>query len=121
MELEAHARKCISVQWHQAADSLLATHSIDRTIKIWDINEDRCDEPMCTFTDMPDHATSIRWSPNGKMLAGMIKNKSMLFFDPRQEASVVKADAHPGPRQQRVQWADDETLITTGFDREAKR
>ena len=55
------------------------------------------------------------------MLAGMIKNKSMLFFDPRQEASVVKADAHPGPRQQRVQWADDETLITTGFDREAKR
>ena len=44
LELEAHSRKCISVQWHAAAENLLATHSIDKTIKIWDINEDRCDD-----------------------------------------------------------------------------
>ena len=121
LELEAHSRKCVSVQWHTAAENLLATHSIDKTIKIWDINEDRCDDAMITFTDMPDQATSIRWSPDGKMLAGIIKNKSMVIFDPRQESSVVKAAAHVGPRQQRLQWADDETLITSGFDREAKR
>ena len=70
LELEAHSRKCISVQWHAAAENLLATHSIDKTIKIWDINEDRCDDPQITFTDMPDFCTSIRWSPDGKMLAG---------------------------------------------------
>ena len=83
LELEAHSRKCISVQWHEAADNLLATHSIDKTVKIWDIDEDRNDEPIITFTDMPDYATSIRWSPDGKMLAGMVKNKSMVIFDPR--------------------------------------
>ena len=38
LELDAHNRKCISVQWHAAADNLLATHSIDNTVKIWDIN-----------------------------------------------------------------------------------
>lgn len=54
---------------------------------------------MITFTDMPDQATSIRWSPDGKMLAGMVKNKSMVIFDPRQESSVVKAAGHVGPRQ----------------------
>lgn len=29
--------------------------------------------------------------------------------------------SHAGPRQQRVEWADDSTLITTGFDAQAKR
>ena len=100
---------------------MLATHSIDKTVKIWDINEDRCDDPMVTFTDMPDYATSVRWSPDGKMLGAMIKNKSMAVFDPRQEAAIAKAPCHPGPRQQRLEWADDQTIITAGFDREAKR
>lgn len=68
LEIEAHSRKCISVQWHEAAAELIATHSIDKTVKIWDINEERCDEPIITFTDLQDYATSIRWSPSGKML-----------------------------------------------------
>ena len=121
MEIEAHSRKCISVQWHEAAAELIATHSIDKTVKIWDINEDRCDEPIITFTDLQDYATSIRWSPSGKMLGAMIKNRKMAIFDPRQEASTIKCDGHAGPRQQRLQWVDDETLLTSGFDREAKR
>ena len=71
------------MQWHAAADNLLATHSIDKTVKVWDINEDRCDDPMITFTDMADYCQSIRWSPDGKMICGMLKNKSMVIFDPR--------------------------------------
>ena len=82
IEIDAHeGRKCISAQWHVAADNLIATHSIDKTIKIWDINDS--DEDHYTFTDMPDFCTSIRWSPDGKMLAGMVKNKTMVFCDPR--------------------------------------
>ena len=99
LELEAHSRKCMSVQWHSAAENLLATHSNDRTVKVWDINEDRCDDAMITFTDMPDFCTSIRWSPDGKMIGGQCKNKTMVFFDPRQESSVLKAPGHIGPRQ----------------------
>ena len=53
---------------------------------------------MLTFTDMPDQATSIRWSPDGKMLAGCVKNKTLVIFDPRQADSVVKAPGHAGPR-----------------------
>ena len=98
LELDAHPRKCLSVQWHEACENLLATHSVDKTIKVWDIHEDRADEAAITFTDMPDFTTSIRWSPDGKMIAGMCKNKSMVLFDPRLEASAVKTASHQGPR-----------------------
>ena len=83
LQLEAHSRKCISVKWHAAAENLLATHSIDKTIKIWDINEDRCDDAVMTYTDLPDFATQIVWSPDGKMLGGCLKNKSLIVLDPR--------------------------------------
>ena len=95
----AHDQKCISVQWHAAAENLVATHSNDRTVKIWDIDEERCNEAQMTFTDMPDFCTSIRWSPDGKMLAGQVKNKTMVFFDPRLESSVINSKGHAGPRQ----------------------
>ena len=83
MELEAHARKCASVQWHEAAENLLFTHGADKTLKIWDINEDRCDDPIFTFTNMPDMVTSARWSPSGNRIGGALKNKHMLIVDPR--------------------------------------
>ena len=75
LEIEAHARKCISVQWHAAAENLLATHSIDKTIKIWDINEDRCDDPQIVYSNLTEVVTSVRWSPDGSKLAAMVKNK----------------------------------------------
>ena len=84
LELDAHSRKCISVQWHSAAENLVATHSIDKTIKIWDINEDRSDEAIFVFSDIPDVATQVRWSPDGRKLAAMCKNKTMIVYDPRQ-------------------------------------
>lgn len=121
LELDAHHRKCLSIQWHAAADNLLSTSAVDKTVKIWDINEGRNEEAVITFTDMPDFATSTRWSPDGKMLGVCCKNKSLAVFDPRQEASIVKAGGHEGPRQQRMAWVDDSTLLTTGFDATAKR
>jgi len=51
----------------------------------------------------------------------MLKNKSMIIVDPRQESSAVKGNSHGGPRSQRVEWVDDQTLLTTGFDAQAKR
>ena len=33
----------------------------------------------------------------------------------------MTAGLHQGPRQQRLEWIDDESIITTGFDTSAKR
>ena len=121
MELEAHSRKCLNVRWHRSVESLLATCSIDKTVKIWDINEDRADEPAFTFAELADYATSVRWSPNGKLIASTTKDKKLVVIDPRQAQIIGGNACHAGPRQQRLEWSDDDTIITTGFDREAQR
>lgn len=99
----------------------MATCAIDKTVRIWDINEDRADDPIFVFNQMEEFATSLRWSPNGKSLAAPCKNKKVLILDPRQADSAMSAGLHQGPRQQRLEWIDDESIITTGFDTSAKR
>jgi len=98
MELDAHSRKCLNVRWHRSVESLLATCSIDKTVKIWDINEDRADDAVITFDEMTDYATSVRWSPNGKLLGTTTKDKKLCIFDPRRKEVVGSNPCHAGPR-----------------------
>jgi len=119
LEVEAHSRKCLTVKWHPAAENVFATHSVDKTVKLWDL--DNPDDPACTFTDLPDYLTSIDWSHDGKMIGGMAKNKHFVAADPRTQSAAFKFPSHPGPKQQRCAWIDSETVVTSGFDKEANR
>lgn len=75
MVLDAHPRKTLSLRWHDSVENLMATCAIDKTVRIWDINEDRADDPVFVFNQMEEFATSLRWSPNGKNIAAPCKNK----------------------------------------------
>ena len=97
LELEAHGRKCLGMRWHPCAESVIATYGMDKTIKLWDV--DNSDEASITFTDIPDFSSSAEWSADGKMLLAMCKNKSFVTLDPRTEAAALKAACHQGPRQ----------------------
>lgn len=119
LEIEAHARKCLGVKWHRAAENLIATHSIDKTIKLFDV--DSPDEPAACFTDLKDFCTQIEWSPDGKMIGGVTKGKSFIAADPRTESLAYSFAIHKGPKQQRCSWVDDYTVVTSGFDSEAQR
>ena len=83
MEIEAHPRRCQGIQWHAAAENLICTHSVDTSLKIWDINEDRSEEPVFTYANEGTSITQARWSPLGKMIGGMRKNKTLVIVDPR--------------------------------------
>ena len=98
MELDAHSRRCLGVQWHSAAENLLFTHSSDNSLKIWDINEDRADDPIFTYVNADSSITTGKWSPAGKFVAGMLKNRKMVVLDPRQQEGALLADTHGGPK-----------------------
>ena len=83
MEIQAHPKKTSCLRWHTAVENLMCTTGSDKSIKVWDINEGRCDEPAIIFNDIPDLANTLRWSPNGKMISACVKNKSLAILDPR--------------------------------------
>ena len=68
-----------------------------------------------TFADLDETCTAIRWSPLGDLLGCMVKKNKMAIYDPRSADSVVIADSHKGPRQQKIAWIDNETFVTSGF------
>ena len=118
LELIGHAKKVLSLRWHHIADNVLASYSMDSTIKIWDVNEGKAGITYADHNAMP---TAMRWSPKGDVLALMLKNKTMTFFDPRSKDSVLSNPAHQSARAQKIAWINDETVVTVGFDKQQQR
>ena len=83
MELEGHHKKTVAIRWHEQVENLIASTAIEKTVKVWDINEDRADDPIFTFADMNGYGTSLRWSPNGKLLGVPCKDKKGIMVDMR--------------------------------------
>ena len=82
--LEGHNRKLIFAKWHPAADYTLATAGIDTTVRIWDVEHQKC---AITFDKLKHQANDLAWSHNGSLLAATTKDKSVSFFDPRQDST----------------------------------
>ena len=79
-ELQGHTKKLVLIKFHPAADYTLASTAADNTIRIWDISQQ---QHVSTF-DMANTATSIEWSANGSLLAGIHKGKQIVVVDPRK-------------------------------------
>jgi len=38
MALAGHSKKVMNIKWHNSVEGLLASSSIDNTVKVWDVN-----------------------------------------------------------------------------------
>ena len=48
----------------------------------------------------------------------MLKGSTMTFYDARKaDTSVLNGASHQGAKSQKIQWIDDETVITSGFSK----
>jgi len=117
MALLGHSKKVLSLRWHNSVENLLASASIDNTIKIWDVNEGKA---AYSF-NFANSATSMQWKPDGKILGTMIKGSQMAFFDPRAESSVWQQASHEGTKAQKMQWISDVIVVTAGFNKMNER
>ena len=117
-ELLGHTKKVMGCAWHRSADNILATHSADCSVRVWDVASQ---ESTIEFPELGNIGTSMKWSPLGNKLAIVTKAADLYVFDPRVISSALKAKSHGGPKAQKLAWVDNDSFISCGFNKQAER
>eukprot|EP00485_Elphidium_margaritaceum_P023820 CAMPEP_0202712616 /NCGR_PEP_ID=MMETSP1385-20130828/43538_1 /ASSEMBLY_ACC=CAM_ASM_000861 /TAXON_ID=933848 /ORGANISM="Elphidium margaritaceum" /LENGTH=456 /DNA_ID=CAMNT_0049372703 /DNA_START=38 /DNA_END=1408 /DNA_ORIENTATION=- len=117
--LQGHTKKVTACKFNPSANSILASASFDRTVKLWNIETQ---DNVMTFSDSKDNIYSIEWNFDGSQLASTGKDKMLRIFDPRipDEAAAVKA--FDGTKSSKAFWLPNlGWLGAVGFDKMARR
>ena len=116
--LSGHTRKVGHVLFHPVAKNILASSSLDYTVKIWNVETG---ETLITLKH-PDMVTSMSFSYDGNHLATVSRDKKLRVWDIRKGEVVSEGPAHTGAKNQRVVWlGNSDRLATTGFSRLSDR
>lgn len=116
--LSGHSRKVGHVLFHPIAQNVLASSSLDYTVKIWNVETG---EAKITLKH-PEMVTSMSFSYDGKFIATVARDKKLRIWNIREEKVVSEGKAHDGAKNQRVVWlGNSDRLATTGFSRLSDR
>ncbi|KKZ68128.1 hypothetical protein EMCG_06185 [[Emmonsia] crescens] len=117
-KLSGHPRKVGHVLFNSAAENVLASSSGDYTVKIWDI-ESGSSKLTLKHTDV---IQSMSWSANGSMLVTTSRDKTLRFWDVRQEKPAYETAGHSGAKNSRAVWmGEHDRVATTGFSKMSDR
>lgn len=116
--LKGHGKRVGHVLFNPVAENILASSGFDNTIRIWDLENDKC-----VFTlQHPQLITSFAWSHDGSRIASACKDKHLRVWDVRAEKVLTEGTGHLGTKSTRLVWlGDHERLATTGFSRMSER
>lgn len=116
--LSGHSRKVGHVLFHPIAQNVLASSSLDYTVKLWDVESGK---NLITLKH-PDMVTSMSFSYDGNHLATVARDKKLRVWDVRAEKVVSEGHAHNGAKNQRVVWlGNSDRIATTGFSKLSDR
>ena len=116
--LSGHSRKVGHVLFHPVAENILASSSLDYTVRLWNIETG---ENIITLKH-PDMVTSMSFSYNGEHIATISRDKKLRVWDIRKQEIVSEGQAHTGAKNQRVVWlGNSDRLATTGFSKLSDR
>jgi coronin-1B/1C/6 len=106
------------VLFNPAAENILATSSVDFTIKIWDVEAGTA---KLTLKHV-DTVQSLSWSANGALLVSTSRDKKLRIWDTRQEVPVHTGPGHAGAKNSRAVWmGEHDRVATTGFSKMSER
>ncbi|KAH7638808.1 THO complex subunit 3 [Dermatophagoides farinae] len=77
--LKGHTDSVDQLCWHPINNEILATASLDKTVRLWDARMAKC---VATI-DTPGENLNISWSPNGHTIAVGNKEDIVTFIDVR--------------------------------------
>lgn len=110
--LKGHSKKVGHVHFNPVARDVLASASLDNTIKVWNV---ATGEVLFTLKH-PAMPTSFAWSFDGTQIASVAKDRRLRVWDVRSEKVVSEGKGHAGAKSSRVVWLGDrDRILTTGF------
>ena len=116
--LSGHSRKVGHVLFHPVAENILASSSLDYTVRLWNIETG---ENIITLKH-PDMVTSMSFSYNGEHIATISRDKKLRVWNIKKQEIVSEGQAHTGAKNQRVAWlGNSDRLATTGFSKLSDR
>lgn len=116
--LTGHSRKVGHVLFHPVAQNVLASSSLDYTVRLWNVETG---ENLITLKH-PDMVTSMSFSYDGNHMATVARDKKLRVWDIRNNKVVSEGQAHAGAKNQRVVWLGNTgRLATTGFSKLSDR
>merc|ERR1719400_1424588 len=113
------AKKVVLCEFNPCAQSMLASASFDRTVKLWNIETSEC---VMTYSEAKDNIYSLEWNYDGSQLAITGKDKMLRIFDPRQADEAISVASVEGSKSSKVFWMPNLGWIgCTGFSKSARR
>ncbi|CAN3361074.1 hypothetical protein DICA4_D28854 [Diutina catenulata] len=118
MVLSGHTRKVGHVKFHPCAANVIASSSLDYTVKIWNLDTGKAEITL----QHKDLVTSFAFNYNGSLLATTSRDKRLRVWDIRKGEIVSEGPSHTGAKPSRVVWlGNTDRVLTTGFDRLSDR
>lgn len=116
--LKGHTRKVGHVEFHPCAENVLASSSLDYTVKIWNVETG---EDIITLKHK-DMVTSFAFNYNGTLLATTSRDKKLRVWDVRAGKVLSEGNGHTGAKPSRVAWlGNTDRIVTTGFSKLSDR
>lgn len=116
--LSGHSRKVGKISFHPCAENVLASSSLDYSVKIWNLETGK-DEITLQHKDL---VTSFAFNYNGSLLATTSRDKKLRVWDIRSGKIISEGPGHNGAKPSRVTWlGNTDRLVTTGFSRLSDR
>lgn len=116
--LSGHKKKVGLIAFHPCAENVLASTSLDYSVKIWNVGTGK-DEITLQHNDF---VTSISFNYNGSLLATCSRDKKLRIWDIRSGKIISEGSGHAGAKPSRVAWlGNTDRIVTTGFSKFSDR
>lgn len=118
-DFDDHGRSVKTVNFHNVAANLLFSSGLDMTLRVWDLEAQRCATVIEGFEDF---VLNVSFNYTGTSVVTAAKDKKIRIIDVRTASIVHECDGHPGVRGQRVLYTrNDNRLFSVGFGRGSER
>ena len=107
--IAGHAHSVRTLEFNPCASGLLASSSVDMTVRIFDLEGQT--EACCLRGQNTEPIFSTSWSKNGGVLVTTSTDRKLRVLDPRADTSVAEVTAHAGTKGQRAVWCGDSFFI----------